>query len=170
MQIHKINFEPSAQMGKLKNWLFIICKQKSMKSILLIFLFLFSSANYVVAGPVDSAKQSPSSNMLVLDYHDFGVQAAAYELLGMEWWQWLPHGDSDPATEYGIKVVVYKDVELQEVEKAYPVVPEKNQDFRYLDFDTAMRYLDAEIEENVLPEITERLQETRDKLVAQFGE
>ncbi len=108
--------------------------------------------------------------MLVLDYRDFGVQAAAYQLLGMEWWQWLPHGDSDPDTEYDIKVVVYKEVGLQSVKRAYPVVYERNQDYRYLDFDSAMRYLDEQIKENILPEITERLQETRKKLNAQFGE
>ncbi len=106
---------------------------------------------------------------LVLDYGDFGPQAAAHTLLGSEWWQWQPHGDSDPATRYDIKVVVFRKVKREYVEGAHPVEPDKQKDYRYITYDAAMKYLDGGIAENVLPAVTARLKATRDRLRSAFG-
>jgi hypothetical protein len=67
---------------------------------------------------------SEVKSMLVLDYDDFGPQAAAYELLGMQWWQWQAHGESRP-NKCDIKVVVYEGVSLGSVKQQYPVVKEE---------------------------------------------
>ena len=111
---------------------------------------------------------SPAQTTLVLDYSDFGPQATAYELIGYEWWQWERHGDSRPR-HYAIKVVVYRDILLSEVRKAYPVVKEKEQDYRYVSHDEAIAYLDNQIEEDILPELTQTLHKTKSTIIEKLG-
>jgi hypothetical protein len=101
-------------------------------------------------------------------YEDFGPPAMADELLGMDWPQWQAHGDSRPA-KYDIKVVVYRNVGLDQVKKQYPVVPEQNKDYRYVEYAQAIRYLDSNIAENALASLTERLKATKAKIVQQLG-
>jgi hypothetical protein len=55
-----------------------------IKSLVLAALLFFGCAHAEV------------KNIVVLDYNDFGPQATAYELLGMDWLQWQLHGDSRP--------------------------------------------------------------------------
>ena len=105
-----------------------------------------------------------ANKMIVLDYSDFGPQAAAYELLGMQWWQWQSHGDSRPR-KYDIKVVVYRDVPLDVVKQKYPVVKKEFKDFRYVSYDEAILYLDTMIQENFIPELTTKLEQTKRILV-----
>lgn len=83
---------------------------------------------------------------MVLRYQDFGPQAAAFELIGYQWYQWLecPCGDSD---EHEIKVVVYKGIPLKLVKRKYPVTKGKS-DYRYLDYKKAVTYLDSGISFN----------------------
>ncbi|MBI3898981.1 MAG: hypothetical protein HY308_11900 [Gammaproteobacteria bacterium] len=121
----------------------------------------------MVAGCV-GAGQSADQKTVVLNYEDFGPQAMAYELLGMEWWQWLPHGDSRPTT-YDIKVVVYRNGTLDDVKHQYPTVAEKEQDYRYLAYPEALQYLDKNIKENVLQPVTDKLKLTREKIVGALG-
>lgn len=111
---------------------------------------------------------STTQTTLILDYSDFGPQAAAYELIGYEWWQWDSHGDSRPR-HYDIKVVVYRDVPLSEVKRAYPVVKEKEQDYRYVPYGEAIEYLDNLIKENVLPEVTQTLRKTKSTIIEKLG-
>ena len=106
---------------------------------------------------------------MVLKYHDFGPQAAAYETIGMEWWQWDNHGDSDPDYRYDIKIVVYRDIPLHQVKEAYPVLKEKKQDYRYLSYAKAMAYLNGQIQEDLLPELTETLRKTRSRIEEKLG-
>lgn len=87
----------------------------------------------------------------------------------MEWWQWQEHGDSRPQ-EYDIKVVVYTQMTEQQLESRFPVVPEKNQDFRYLKYEDAMAYLDKHIEENVMEPVTQTLSSTRRSLKDHFAQ
>jgi hypothetical protein len=63
--------------------------------------------------------------------------------LGSEWWQWQPQGDGDPATRYPIKVVVYWEIPLDLVKQAYPVLQEKQQDYRYLERTKALTFLEG---------------------------
>ena len=107
-------------------------------------------------------------SMVVLDYNDFGPQAAAYELLGMEWWQWQSHGESRPQA-YNIKVVVYKDVTLDSVKQKYPVVQEQLKDYRYISYNDAIQYLDDIIQENLMPELTTKLKQTKQTLLKEFA-
>ena len=108
-------------------------------------------------------------NMMVLQYHDFGPQAAAYQAIGMEWWQWDNHGDPDPNFQYDVKVVVYRDIPLSQVREAYPVVKSKEQDFRYLAYTDAMAYLNTTIQEDAMAEVTHRLKLTRAGIEKELG-
>jgi hypothetical protein len=110
-----------------------------------------------------------SRNMMVLQYHDFGPQAAAYQAIGMEWWQWDNHGDPDPNFQYDVKVVVYRDIPLSQVREAYPVVKSKQQDFRYLAYTDAMAYLNTTIQEDAMAEVTQRLKLTRAGIEKELG-
>lgn len=110
-----------------------------------------------------------SQNILVLKYDDFGPQAAAWELIGTKWWQWDSHGDSHPDTEYDINVVVYRGISLDNVKARYPVIKEKKQDYRYLEYEKAIKYFDDTIKENILPEVTLKIQKTRDIIINELG-
>jgi len=112
---------------------------------------------------------STSKRTIVMNYSDFGPQAAAWEYIGMKWWQWESHGGSNPGTKYDIKVIVYRSIPLAEVQKIYPVNQEKKQDYRYLEYAKALEYLDKTIEENLVPEVTEVLKKTRNVIVAELG-
>lgn len=107
---------------------------------------------------------------MVLKYHDFGPQAAAFETIGMSWWQWDSHGGSRPGDHCDVKVVVYRDIPLQRVKEAYPVLKEKKQDYRYLTYARAMAYPDKHIRENAVPAVTRILRETRARIREELGE
>lgn len=107
--------------------------------------------------------------MFVLQYDDFGPQAAAWELIGMEWWQWDSHGDSDPNTKYDIRVIIYRGISLANIKRLYPVIEEKKQDFRYLKYSKAIDYLNDNIKENIIPDVTSTLQKTKHKIVLKLG-
>jgi hypothetical protein len=87
-----------------------------------------------------------SADEVILPYSAFGPQASAYELIGMEWWQWDPHGDSRQR-EYPIKVVVFWNQSREYTAKRYPVDPGKLQDFRYLEYTKAVTHMENTIKE-----------------------
>lgn len=98
----------------------------------------------------------------VFDYDDFGPQILAYEMIGFQWYQWNSSGGSEPKKTDTIKVVVYWDESIEEIQKKYPVNEGKKKDYRYLSFDKAMEYLDSSISK--LPN-ENHLVETRKKLL-----
>ncbi len=106
---------------------------------------------------------------MLLDYDDFGPQVAAHEIIGMAWWQWDQHGDPDPGEPYDIKVVVYRDISLEQVRELFPVREEKGQDYRYLSCEQAYSYLNETILEDVVPEVTGRLRQTRTRIEKELG-
>ena len=110
-----------------------------------------------------------NENVVVFNYKDFGPQVIASEVIGMEWWQWQRHGESRP-TQYDVKVVVYRKVALDYVKKKYPVVSEQNKDYRYLEYYTAINYLDDKIDENIIEDVTVRLKETRKRILNKLGD
>ncbi len=116
-----------------------------------------------------SCANQKNINEIVLDYSDFGPQVIAYEIIGMEWWQWNDHGNSRP-TEYDIRVVVYKNINAEEIKKRYPVIIEKKQDYRYLKYQDAIKYLNSKIEEDAMPSVTTLLRNTLKKLNMVFDE
>jgi hypothetical protein len=89
--------------------------------------------------------QRPGQPTMVLGYGDFGPQVFAHELLGMEWYQWNLTGSPDPEQIDPIQVVVYKDMELDQVKQLYPVVKELKQAYRYVSCREALEYLDKNI-------------------------
>jgi hypothetical protein len=105
---------------------------------------------------------------VVFNYVDFGPQVIASEVIGMEWWQWQSHGESRP-TQYDIKVVVYRDIALNHVKKEYPVVSDGKKDYRYIEYDEALIYLNKKIDENVIEDVTDILKETRKKIITDLG-
>jgi len=104
-------------------------------------------------------------NIIIFNYSDFGPQSRAYKLIGMEWWSWGNHGDSRFKV-YDIRVVVYKDISLDKVKKLYPTIKKKKQDYRYLKYADAIKYLNKHIGEKY----SYHLIETRNKITEKLGE
>lgn len=107
------------------------------------------------------AHRSPRT--LVLSYSDFGPQAAAYQTIGFEWYQWQSHGDSHPSSHDDVRIVVYDGLSLSQVQQKYPVVESRRQDYRYLSLHQAMAYIDANAHE--LPSLLD----TRERLASYFS-
>ena len=102
----------------------------------------------LIKTPVDFIKEICfNRNILILEYEDFGVQSMSYELLGFQWYQWDNHGSSDPDEKYNIRVVVYKNICLEEVRTLYPVNKDSKQDYRYVEYREALNYLDEQIKQ-----------------------
>ncbi|MDP4623870.1 MAG: hypothetical protein NWT08_01905 [Akkermansiaceae bacterium] len=92
------------------------------------------------------ATSTVQASEVILPYSAFGPQVAAYELIGMEWWQWDSHGDGTER-EYPIKVVVFWDQTLEETSRNHPVDQEKQQDFRYVEYAKAVEHMAKTIKE-----------------------
>jgi len=82
---------------------------------------------------------------IVLSYSDFGPQVLAHELIGYEWYQWDRVGDCDPSTKYDVKVIVYKNITLKEVQECYSVNRDMMQDYRYVEYSEALKYFNEHI-------------------------
>jgi len=96
----------------------------------------------------DRSHGRPSTaEALVLAYDDFGPQVMAHTLVGMEWWQWEAHGDSNPATTYPVRVVVHRGLGKAELAARYPVDPVKKLDHRYVTVERALGWLGENIAE-----------------------
>lgn len=129
-----------------------------LRSLILSFIILISGCS-----------NSINQNALVLSYSDFGPQVIASEIIGMEWWQWQSHGESRP-TKYDIKVVIYNKIDIADIKKLYPVIEKQNQDYRYIEKSTALKYLDEKIKENAIEQVTNTLIATRNKIKSTFNE
>lgn len=112
---------------------------------------------------------------VILNYKDFGPPALAHELIGSDYWQWDSHGDSRPR-DYPIKVVVYRDVDVQQIKERFPVIEEKEQDYRYVAYPTAIAFLNdiiAELEphkDEISPELVDTLIKTRSFIEGELGD
>ena len=118
---------------------------------------------------VSCASTTPKATAYVLEYRDFGPPVIASDLIGMDWWQWKNHGDSRPK-EYDIKVVVYKNIDLVEIKKLYPVVASELQDYRYVKYHDALKYLDEHIADKVIEEVTNTLIDTKNKIISSMSD
>ncbi|MBN2366874.1 MAG: hypothetical protein EH225_13580 [Calditrichaeota bacterium] len=102
----------------------------------------------LVKSPVDYVKEFCfKRNICLMEYSDFGVQSMAYELIGFQWYQWESHGAPDPNIKYNIKVVVYRNISLEEVQKLYTVNRNKKEDYRYIEYGNVMRYIDRQMKQ-----------------------
>lgn len=117
--------------------------------------------------------RTPKSNTLVLRYQDFGPPSVSYALLGAEWYQWNSQGPDDPnADGDDVKVVVYRNVPLEEVRKEYPVV-ERKQDYRYVEYKVALELLnryEADSFWDEYPETKEMMRRTKERILKQLGD
>jgi len=109
-----------------------------------------------------------NQNTIVLNYSDFGPQVIASEIIGMEWWQWQSHGESRP-TVNNIKIIVFREIPLNEVKELYAVNQYLQKDYRYLKYEKAINFLDSKIDANVMENVTNRLKQTRLKLINTFS-
>ena len=147
----------------IRNTLFMSlqCAYQRVMTVFRVFLCLSCSA-------FAACSQDKAGEILVLSYDNFGPQVIAGEIVGMEWWQWQSHGESR-RVDYDVKVVVYRNLRKEVVEKDYPVIPEDEKDFRYLEYDVALAYLDEKINENIMDSVTERLRNTKQEIVDMLG-
>lgn len=90
--------------------------------------------------------QAARAGEVILPYSAFGPQAAAYKVIGMEWWQWNSHSDSRPR-DCPIKIVVFWDQTREDTAKRHPVDREKLQDFRYVEYSKAITHMERTIKE-----------------------
>ncbi len=115
-----------------------------------------------------SCSENKQPDTLELNYRAFGPQVVAQDIIGSEWWQWQNHGDSKPR-KYDIKVIVYKNLSLEQVKQLYPVTPEEHLDYRYVKYATATEYLDRLLSQSQLPVINDRLIRTRTAIHTTLG-
>jgi hypothetical protein len=130
-------------------------RSKFQSVFILITVFLFAGC---------AAKHETHAETVVLSYYELGPQVAVHELIGYEWYQWNSHGDSDPNKFDDVKVVIYRNIPLEKVKEMYPVIVGK-QDYRYLDYEAAINYLNKMSGEPYL----EDLQKTKKKIVEELG-
>jgi len=128
-------------------------------------VFLSSTTLLVLTSCASIAEHSGS---YVLNYGDFGPQSMAFELIGNEWWQWQDYGYYRPR-KYDIKVIVYRNIALDKVKQLYPVDPDKNMDYRYVEYNNVINYLDRNIKENVIRSLTKELSTTKNKIIKALG-
>lgn len=119
----------------------------------MIKLFLLTSLLILSTG----CSNKLNCHYVLFDYSDFGPQAMSNEIIGYEWWQWDSHGHPSPDTEYDVKVVVYRDIALETVQRKFPISKKEKKDFRYLEFRTAVDYLNKNSSELGNSEITKQL-------------
>jgi len=120
--------------------------QKSLSQIvLLLLIFSVTSCAGVSSKPDEKSIQSlnpESKGIFITPYGDFGPPQLSSYLLGNKWWQW-DDPDNHKPVRYDVKVLVYRGLPLDDVKNAFPVVPEKKQDYRYVTYKDARTYIDA---------------------------
>ncbi len=102
---------------------------------------------------------------LVFPYEAFGPQILAEKVIGKEWWQWESEG-GDIRVKYPIKVVVYWNESIDKIRSRYPIDSKMKKDYRYLEYDAAMSYLQNAIGEMKDSNLSSKtLEKTRDTLI-----
>lgn len=91
-----------------------------------------------------STTKPSSSNFIILDYADFGPQDIAEELIGPNYWQW-DSGQYSTPQNFDIKVIIYREMELDEVKKMFPASKVEQKDFRYIPYQAAINWYDEKI-------------------------
>ncbi|APR82848.1 Hypothetical protein A7982_08197 [Minicystis rosea] len=117
---------------------------------------------------------------LVLAYDDFGPPAAAWELIGSQWWAWEGGGSWERCDDFDIRVVVFRGVPRKQVEMKFPSAQSKADlverglaDYRYVEHKKALAYLDHVLAEIAgtpeLASMAESLRATRRRIVDALG-
>lgn len=103
--------------------------KQAMTTVFILIAYIFVACTH-----------SPRNSCVVFDYSDFGPQVASYKSLGYGWYQWNSQGPDNPNHSDDVKVVVYKNISLSEVQLRYPVI-KGVQDYRYLEYGLAIEHL-----------------------------
>ena len=153
----------------------IIITLMKLFMMILFTVILFTTTLFAQSASSENRKsiqsnnqKAKASNIVVMDYHDFGPPSMSFELLGQSWWRWETSGSPDPSDKYSIKVVVYSNLTLAYINSKYPILPDRKQDYRYVIVNQAIQYLNKNIEDNILPEVTEKLERTKLFLTTKF--
>jgi len=108
--------------------------------------------------------------MIVLDYDDFGPQAMAHELLGLDCYSFGDCCCSEPDDEFDVRVVVHDGASEAAARARYPTGPDRG-DYRIIDVAAARRFVDAQLAdlatwppEDRLPALEATLRATRERL------
>ncbi len=120
--------------------------------------------NFLIAALLILCASAGRAGELILPYQAFGPQCAAYKLIGMAWWQWDSNG-GDTDRDFSIKIVVLWDQTLEETTKRHPVDQVKQLDFRYVEYQKAIHYLETFIKDTELD--TKSMQQTLAELKEQ---
>ena len=119
-------------------------------------------------------------NAMVLKYADFGPPSSSFTLLGSEWYQWNSQGPDNPKDEDDVRVVVYRNIDLETVKKTYPVLEGKH-DYRYVEYSEAMSFLEKQLGElkaetdmdpssiKLREQLISRYEETRTRIIDRLG-
>jgi hypothetical protein len=150
---------------------FVPLMNEIYRQFMLAVLVVALAASLINCAQEKKLAVAPPKNTIVLKYQDFGPQIMSHELIGMEWYQWNSQGPDDPNARDDVKVVVYRNLPLDEVKKRYPVVEQK-QDYRYLGYQAALNLLnkyEANPFWNEYPDTKEKMKQTREKVLEQLG-
>jgi hypothetical protein len=93
----------------------------------------------------------------------------------MSSWQWGTADCFESGDNFEIRVVVYRDLPLSEIQQRYPTI-EMRADYRYVEYHAALAYLDEQLAELAQPDdefdfsrLRADLVATRGNLVAALG-
>lgn len=117
-----------------------------MKFIKILFIFLsmiLFSCSTISKKNNNKVIDENSEKIFITSYNSFGPPQLSSHLIGNKWWQWDDPENHQPVT-YNVKVVVYKDVSLDAVKKAFPVIAKIKQDYRYVSYLEARNYFDKQ--------------------------
>jgi hypothetical protein len=90
---------------------------------------------------------APVPGSVLLCYDDFGPQALASELLGMQWWSFKNGGSWAPNDSFDIRVVVYRTGARDRVRAVFRTDAKRSLDYRLVPYAKAIGWLDARIAE-----------------------
>lgn len=134
------------------------------RSTTLIFVALF----FITTTAQPGCASRVSKTTVVLGYTDFGPQAMAYQVIGRKRLPWAPNTPLTPG-DGGIFIVVFRGIEKARVIEAYPDNPDNNLDYRYVAYTDAISYLDKNIAQDILSNVTKRLETSRQTILAHLG-
>jgi hypothetical protein len=148
-----------------------------MRTALLAVLALAACGGRNSDGSPQTLPPSPPSappHTLVLSADAFGPPSARHALVGVEWYQWLSGGNFAPRDRFDVRVVVHRGLSLAAVQARYPVIRGRA-DHRYVAYEAALQYLDAEERslagerDGPLARLASELRETRARIVKALG-
>jgi hypothetical protein len=130
---------------------FLLCRplsvligDNSMKKFLFIFFLILLTQSCISTKAVHNTNSSSKNGYYITTYSAFGPPQIASKLLGRQVWQW-DDVDNHKPIKFDIKVVIYRNIDLELIKTKFPVLPHKKQDYRYVEYEAAVSFLDYEI-------------------------